>query len=56
VLTLSNPPYNLVTRAMCEELDQYLRRIESDPSIGAVVLTSDLEGIFLSRTSRSLDA
>lgn len=43
-LTLSNPPYNLVTRQMTEELDALLTKIERDPSVGAVILTSDLDG------------
>ena len=59
-LTLCNPPYNLVTREMTEELDVGLAKLELDNSVGAIVIvrrygatkltakTSNTPGIFLS--------
>ena len=60
-IVLSNPPYNLVTRTMTEELDAALAKLEGDASVGSIVLvrartgsheltaqTSNTPGIFLS--------
>lgn len=44
---LANPPFNFLTSAMMEELDQLLSSIETDADIGAVILTSAIDGIFL---------
>lgn len=37
-ITLSNPPYNLVTRTMTEQLDAALAKLELDPSVGSIVI------------------
>jgi len=39
VLTLSNPPLNLVSRAMTQALGQTLDAVSADPAVRAVVLT-----------------
>lgn len=40
VLTLDNPPLNLVTRQLTEELDGALARIEAESSVRAVVVAA----------------
>ena len=40
VLNLDNPPHNFLDRAVVLALDELTRRVERDPSIGAVVLES----------------
>lgn len=37
--TLSNPPHGLMDQAMVAALDELVRRAETDPDVGAVVLT-----------------
>ncbi|WP_414430965.1 enoyl-CoA hydratase/isomerase family protein [Alcanivorax sp. IL3] len=46
-LTLNNPPMNFLTSPMMEELNDTLKALEQDREIGAVILTSGVEGIFL---------
>jgi enoyl-CoA hydratase len=46
-VTLDNPPRNFMTGQMVGELDQLTRDLESDRSIGAVVLTGAAEGVFI---------
>jgi enoyl-CoA hydratase/carnithine racemase len=44
---MSNPPRNFMTGRMVTELDEMVRRAAEDPSIGAVVLTGAVEGVFI---------
>ena len=44
---MSNPPRNFMTGRMVAELDEMVRRAEEDPTIGAVVLTGAVEGVFI---------
>lgn len=46
VLTYRNPPRNFLTFAALEELDAELARLETDPSIGVVLLASGVPGYF----------
>jgi enoyl-CoA hydratase/carnithine racemase len=46
-VTLDNPPRNFMTGQMVGELDELTRELEGDRSIGAVVLTSPADGIFI---------
>ncbi|SBV03756.1 Enoyl-CoA hydratase/carnithine racemase [Streptomyces sp. Ncost-T6T-1] len=43
----ANPPLNLITTAFLKDLDRLTRAVDRDPTIGAVVLTSDLPGRFM---------
>lgn len=45
---LDNPPRNLLDTTMLDELDELVRRLESDRSVGAVVLTGAPDDIFVS--------
>jgi enoyl-CoA hydratase len=44
---LDNPPRNFMTGAMVRELDDLVRSLEGDQSIGAVVITGAMEGVFI---------
>ena len=46
-VTLDNPPRNFMTGRMVRELDDLTRELEGDGSIGAVVLTGAVDGIFI---------
>lgn len=46
-LALNNPPMNFLTTAMMETLNAVLKNLEHDQDIGAVILTSAVERIFL---------
>ena len=43
----SNPPVNLADFAFLRELDLLTKAVDRDPSIGAVVLTGDVRGRFI---------
>ncbi|XRQ09108.1 enoyl-CoA hydratase/isomerase family protein [Actinomadura welshii] len=47
VLTYRNPPRNFLTFAALEELDAELARLETDPDISVVMLTSGVPGYFV---------
>ncbi len=44
---MSNPPRNFMNGRMVAELDEMVRRADEDASIGAVVLTGAVEGVFI---------
>src|SRR3982074_2635736 len=44
---MSNPPRNFMTGRMVAELDELVARADEDASIGAVVLTGAVEGVFI---------
>jgi enoyl-CoA hydratase len=44
---LDNPPRNFMTTRMVHELDRLVRALESDRSVGAVVLTGAVEDVFI---------
>src|SRR5688572_10734789 len=44
---LSNPPRNFMTGAMVTELEEVVRDVEDDRSVGAVVITGAAEGVFI---------
>lgn len=46
VLALARPPVNALDHAGLESLGDRLREIAADPAIGALVLASELEGVF----------
>jgi enoyl-CoA hydratase len=46
-VTLDNPPRNFMNGPMVGELDKLTRELESDSSIGAVVVTGAAAGIFI---------
>src|SRR4051812_16510008 len=46
-VTLDNPPRNFMNGSMVQELDELTRELESDRSLGAVVLTGAADGIFI---------
>lgn len=46
-VTLDNPPSGFMTGAMVDELDALTRELEGDRSIGAVVLTGAIDGVFV---------
>jgi enoyl-CoA hydratase/carnithine racemase len=46
-VTLDNPPRNFMNGPMVRELDELTRELESDDSVGAVVLTGAADGIFI---------
>ncbi|MGF0319617.1 enoyl-CoA hydratase/isomerase family protein [Nocardia fluminea] len=50
---LNNPPYNFLTDEVMGELLDLLRTIDGDDAIRAVVLTSAVEGVFVSHYSVS---
>jgi enoyl-CoA hydratase len=47
IVTLDNPPRNFMTSAMVGELDALTRDLENDASVGSVVITGALEGVFI---------
>ena len=47
-VALTNPPFNFVIAAIVEELLGVLHEAEKDPGIGAIVIASGLERIFIS--------
>ncbi len=46
-VTLDNPPSGFMTGAMVDELDALTRSLEGDRSVGAVVLTGSIDGVFV---------
>src|SRR5512132_1967253 len=46
-VTLDNPPHNFMNGRMVDELDELTRELDADRSIGAVVLTGAVDGIFI---------
>ncbi len=46
-VTLDNPPSGFMTGGMVDELDALTRSLEGDASVGAVVLTGALDGVFV---------
>lgn len=46
-VTFDNPPSGFMTGAMVDELDALTRSLEGDRSIGAVVMTGAMEGVFV---------
>ena len=52
-VTINNPPHNFLTTAMMAELREALTSVEHDPTIGAVVLTSALDGVFITHADVS---
>jgi enoyl-CoA hydratase len=44
---LVNPPRNFMTGRMVIELEALVRRVEGDSSVGAVVVTGGMEGVFI---------
>jgi enoyl-CoA hydratase/carnithine racemase len=44
---LDNPPRNFMTAGMVRELEDLVRSLEGDGSVGAVVLTGALPGVFI---------
>ncbi len=47
MVRFDNPPLNFMDREMVVELDELLDPLESDPAVGAVVLTGKPEGVFI---------
>jgi enoyl-CoA hydratase len=47
IVRLDNPPRNFMTTAMVRELDDLVRELEQDPSVGSVVITGALEDVFI---------
>jgi len=47
VATIANPPLNFMNREMVAELERVVDVADSDPGVGAVVLTGGVEGSFL---------
>jgi enoyl-CoA hydratase len=47
IVRLDNPPRNFMTTQMVGELDELTAGLEGDRSIGSVVITGALEGIFI---------
>lgn len=45
-LLLSRPPLNILNLAMMEELLSHFGRLAGDPDVGAVVLQSEVHGVF----------
>lgn len=46
-VTIDNPPSGFMTGAMVDELDALTRSLEGDRSVGAVVLTGAIDGVFV---------
>jgi enoyl-CoA hydratase/carnithine racemase len=46
-VTVTNPPFNLLTSALVAELEAVLSRTERDPSVRAVVLAGGVPGVFI---------
>lgn len=47
-VTLNHPPYNFLNIEILDELYELLARVADDSSIGSVVITSAIDGIFIS--------
>jgi enoyl-CoA hydratase/carnithine racemase len=47
IVRLDNPPRNFMTTRMVRELDGVMRGLEDDRSIGSVVITGALDGVFI---------
>ena len=47
VVRVDNPPHNFMNRAMVRELDELTRSLESDRSVGSVVITGAPERLFI---------
>jgi enoyl-CoA hydratase len=47
IVRLDNPPRNYMTTAMVRELDELTRNLENDSSLGSVIITGALEGVFI---------
>jgi enoyl-CoA hydratase len=47
IVRLDNPPRNFMTTAMVRELNALTRDLEGDSSVGSVVITGALDGIFI---------
>jgi len=47
VIKFNNPPYNFMSAEMVRELDQVTRAFEKDCNVRAIILTSDVEGVFI---------
>jgi enoyl-CoA hydratase len=47
IVRIDNPPRNFMTTAMLAELDELTAALESDHSIGSVVLTGALDDVFI---------
>ncbi len=48
IIKFYNPPNNFMTAEMVRELDDLTRRWAGDPEIRAIILTSGIEGLFIS--------
>ncbi len=48
IIEFYNPPHNFMTAGMVRELDELTRSWAADPAIRAVILTSGIEGLFIS--------
>ena len=44
---IDNPPHNFMNRHMVAELDELVRSLEDDRTVGAVVITGGVEGMFI---------
>ncbi|NPA25672.1 MAG: enoyl-CoA hydratase/isomerase family protein [Deltaproteobacteria bacterium] len=48
IIEFYNPPYNFMTAEMVRELDDLTRNWAKNPEIRAIILTSGIEGLFIS--------
>ncbi len=48
IIKFHNPPHNFMTPEMVRDLDRTTRAWEKNPSIRAIILTSDVAGVFIS--------
>ena len=48
IIKFNNPPHNFMTAEMVRDLDRITRAWENDHSIRAIILTSDVPGVFIS--------
>ena len=44
---LVNPPHNFMTRPMVLALEELIESLETDASVGAVIITGGVEGKFI---------
>ena len=47
IVRLDNPPRNFMTTRMVGELDEVMRGLEGDRSVGSVVITGALDDVFI---------
>jgi enoyl-CoA hydratase len=47
IVRFDNPPHNFIDRVMVAELDDLLRSLEGERSLGSVILTGKHEGLFI---------